>query len=387
MVPHIDGGSFSAKRLFRLTVSTLLIPVLAGCATPVVKTGPIFFPPSPDPPRVQFLTKINGSADIEGKKSSFSLLVTGKEEEDSAVAIYKPYGVTGHEGKIYVSDLGGRIIVIDPVHKKVESLGGGQKMKGMKKPLNVDFDEAGNLYVADAQLKEILVFNPNGDTVRSIGRGELNKPTDVIVDAGLLMVLDLGTNAIKMFDLKTGELVRTVDQKSEGGKALQAPTAFTKTPQGELYLTNLVGSNVVKIDRDGHFLSTFGKLGDGYGDFARPKGVAVDAEGRIYVVDNGMQRVNIFNEAGKLLLVFGDPGLPEGSLNLPIGITVMKGIAPFFQQFVDPSFEVEYLIFVTNQFGTAKVSVYGLGHRKEGFGDKTKIADTKPSGSREPEKK
>lgn len=50
------------------------------------------------------------------------------------------------------------------------------------------------------------------------------------------------------------------------------------------------------------------------GDFARPKGVAVDSEGHIYVVDAAFGNVQIFNSEGLLLLFFGQmgtgPGLP-----------------------------------------------------------------------------
>jgi hypothetical protein len=37
-----------------------------------------------------------------------------------------------------------------------------------------------------------------------------------------------------------------------------------------------------------------------------------------------------------------------------------------FQQYVHPAFEAQRLVLVTNQFGDNKVSVYALGHLKEG---------------------
>jgi hypothetical protein len=77
-----------------------------------------------------------------------------------------------------------------------------------------------------------------------------------------------------------------------------------------------------------------------------------------------MQQVDMFTEAGRLLMPFGAPGLATGSLNLPVGIAVTKEMLPYFKQYADPSFEIESLVIVTNQFGNAKVSVYGVGHKK-----------------------
>jgi hypothetical protein len=120
----------------------------------------------------------------------------------------------------------------------------------------------------------------------------------------------------------------------------------------------------MKYDVDGHLLLSFGKIGDFFGEFVRPKGIAVDKEGLIYVVDAGMQQVSIFNPQGRLLMVFGTPGLPRGSMNLPAAIWVTTDNLEYFKRFSDPSFEVNQLIFVTNQSGWDKVSVYGFGHRK-----------------------
>ena len=76
------------------------------------------------------------------------------------------------------------------------------------------------------------------------------------------------------------------------------------------------------FDLDGMFRSNFGKLGDGTGDFSKPKGIAVDSEGHIYVVDAEFDVVQIFDKQGKLLLIFGGSGTQEGQFFLPAGIFI-----------------------------------------------------------------
>ena len=364
MYRKVFGIGFFSGRLFFIAIGILLTLSMTGCATQTVKTtGPIFFPPQPDLPRLQYLTSISGSEDLVEKKGSTLLWLVGKDEEDKNISIYKPYGVTVNKGKIYVCDLGGRIIIIDPDKKSFTFLD-GKKLKGMKKPLNVVFDSADNMYIADAERKMVLSYDANGALLREIGRDLKLKPGDVAVDEEFVYVLDMSANEIKLFDRKTGELSRSIGKRDDNKIALALPTSMTFDGHGAIYVTNITTANVVKLDKDGHFLSSFGKLGDSFGDFARPKGIAVDPEGRIYVVDNGMQQVNIFTDAGRLLVPFGAPGLTTGSLNLPVGIAVTRELLPYFKQYADPSFEIESLVFVTNQFGNAKVSVYGVGKKK-----------------------
>lgn len=354
----------SFEKPMKLTLAAaLLMALLSGCAAQKAKVaGPVFFPPAPNPPKIQFLTAINSSNDIEPKKDSFSLIITGKPDDDKALEIFKPYGVAVRNKKIYVCDLAGKVVIIDPAKKTFEYFQ-GSGYGGIRKPLNLAFDDADNMYVVDVERKEVLVFNPSGGFVNSMGKEYNMKPADVIVDGDSVYVLDLGNNEIKVFNRSDGKLLRSIG-KTDTTQALAIPTNFALDKQGAFRVTNVGTSNVVQLDKDGHQLSAFGKLGDGFGEFARPKGIAVDKEGYIYVVDAAHQNVQIFNDTGRLLMYFGGFGDSGGLMNLPASVTVAAADIPFFDKFVDPSFEVDHLVFVTNQFGKARLSVYGMGKQK-----------------------
>ena len=101
------------------------------------------------------------------------------------------------------------------------------------------------------------------------------------------------------------------------------------------------------------------------GLFARPKGVAVDQEGRIYVVDAATQVVQLFDADGKLLMFFGRAGSgTEGELSLPAVVKVNYDSVNLFQKRVAPGFKVEYLVVVSSQFYGDKINVYAFGSRK-----------------------
>jgi len=69
----------------------------------------------------------------------------------------------------------------------------------------------------------------------------------------------------------------------------------------------------------------FGQKGDAAGDFARPRDVAFDADGHVYVLDNQFENVQIFTPDGRLLMAFGQGGSGPGEFSLPSGITIDEG--------------------------------------------------------------
>lgn len=354
-----------------LFLTLFLASVFAGCAAPMEKKEAVFFPPPPNSPRIQYLTKISDSTDIEGKKQNFALILLGGKRADKVQKIAKPYGITASNGKIYVCDIGAsNILIIDPAKKSISGLKGNYNLGKLKKPVNVAVDKDGSLYVADTMRKEIVAFDANGEFKGAYGKEMEIKPADVAVDEQFIYILDMGNNEIKLLDKKGGKLLRSFGKTSENAEErLAIPTNMTLGTDGFIYVTNVGTGKVVKLDRDGHVLSTFGGLGDIVGMFSRPKGIAVDDEGRIFVADGGNQNVQVFNAESRILIFFGDPGLDQGSLNLPAGITVTRENIEYFQKFADPAFAVEELIFVANQFGDAKISVYGLGQMKNVSGE------------------
>ena len=67
-----------------------------------------------------------------------------------------------------------------------------------------------------------------------------------------------------------------------------------------------------------------GSIGRQYGQFSRPKGIAVDRDGNIYVSDSAHGNFQIFDQEGRLLLFVGDrserPG--PGVYMLPAGLDI-----------------------------------------------------------------
>jgi hypothetical protein len=71
-----------------------------------------------------------------------------------------------------------------------------------------------------------------------------------------------------------------------------------------------------------NYWSSFGSSGTGGGQFSHPAGVAIDAKGNLWVVDENNKRVEKFNEAGEYLSSFGSAGAGNGQFSRPTDVAI-----------------------------------------------------------------
>jgi hypothetical protein len=369
---------------FLLTGVTFLL--LTACSTaPKAELKTVFFPPLPDEPRIQYLMSFNSNGFLTKEKGSFRLIVTGEEKEDADITIDKPLGIAVHNGVLYVCDMHQQtVFMIDANKKTFESLRGNRGPGALKKPAHVAVDADGTIYVSDVVRKEIMIYDAAGDFIRAIGRSLDMKPFAVALDASHIYVLDGFNMKVKVLDKNTYELIKEFGTGTTPDDTIWRPFNMTRDSKGNLYITNIGTCKVLKFDVDGHALHAFGQQGDAPGMFARPRGIAVDDADRIWVVDAAFQNVQIFNQEGRLLLNFGDPGLTKGSMNIPAGIAITKDRMEYFRKFADPDFDVEQLIFITNQSGYDLVSVYAFGTLKKGSALRSSAIPAKPAAPAKP---
>lgn len=108
-----------------------------------------------------------------------------------------------------------------------------------------------------------------------------------------------------------------------GGEFISPMYGITIDQQGCLYVVDNGNNRVQKFDNQGNFIVLWGNFGSANGNFNNPTGIASDAEGNIYVVDTGNHRVQKFDgKLGHYLLKFGSRGNGEGQFASPWGVAV-----------------------------------------------------------------
>jgi DNA-binding beta-propeller fold protein YncE len=341
------------------------VVLLAGCGGGKQAERPlVFYPPPPDPPRLQYLLTINDAKDWQAKpSSSFADFIVGSAKTaESPTELKSPYGVAMRDGKIYVCDLGNlRIHVIDMANKRYATLGTADQVT---KPANITIDADGTKYVSDAGKQMVMVFDAQDRFVRAMGDpARCAGPISVAIWKDELYVADALGGKIEVWT-KDGQLKRTISSKGKGPPQLSRPSSLVFNPQGHLFVTDMELAVIKEFDAEGKYVKSIGMPGDRPGYFARPKGLAIDPAGRLYVADAQWDKIQIFTPEGQLLLFFGESSpLPHGMVT-PTGVAIDTTSVEALRQYVDKSFEPEYLVLVTNQFGANRLVIHAFGHAK-----------------------
>lgn len=298
----------------------------------------------PNPPaitRIRFLDQFVGekldpqAAAAQKKKSSWMDRLAGVSEEEKSgkqrFVLGQPFGVgVDSKGKVYVADQKvGAIFIFDTKTKEVEFIKHGVQAK-FDLITGLAIDDADKLFVADANLHHVLVFNPQHAVEATIS-DSLDQPVGLAVDNEnrFLYVADSARDQVLVYDADTYKLLRKIGTTGKN-HTLTDPGEFSRPvgvavdADGNLYVSDTFNNRIEIFDADGNFISAFGKAGDGPGTLGRPKGLAVDCDGHIWVVDSAQNRVHVFNKEGKLLIWFGGSGLLPGQMSMPVSITIDK---------------------------------------------------------------
>lgn len=336
---------------------------VGACAVDTVRqeVGPTFFPPLPQTPRVQFLTSISTDQDVgPGKRSRFREFVVGADE--SRIRLGNVRAVAHGPGKIYVIDKSiENVISIELETGKfdiIRDLSGGR----LANPAGLFVSPDGYQYVADADRKQVVVFNERGEFSATYEAAQPFMPVDVVGFKNRLYVSDYDGNQVVVFDTTTGDVLQTIGGIGQEEGFFRRPLYLTIDGEGNLFVVDSLNFRIQMFDADGVFLKTFGWYEAGPGGLARPKGIDVDRSGHLYSVDAAFGVVQIFDvESTDPLLFWGrDPG--PGSTYLPTDISIDYDNVEYFSRYAHPEFELEYVIYQSNPLGDNKLNVLGFGN-------------------------
>jgi DNA-binding beta-propeller fold protein YncE len=337
-----------------------LLIIVAGCTRHIASTKAlVIYPAPPDTARIQYLTSFSNSTDISGKRSALQKTVLGDEQ---GIPIGKPYGIATAKGKIFICDASiGGLEIVDLAKKTITPFSPGGKGK-LKLPINCFVDPEGRLYITDAGRQEVVVFDEKLNYVSAIGKSGTAddfRPLDVYVSEKKIWITNPKTNKIFVYQKEDHKLLASFPDAVVGeDKFLHNPVNICYR-NGKVYVTDFGDFKVKLFTEDGNYLGSVGQYGKSIGQFVRPKGIAVDKDDNLYVVDAGFENVQLFNNKGKLLMFFGGPYKAPGDMWLPAKVHIDYENLQYYKKWVSPEYELNYLIFVSNQYGPDKISVYG----------------------------
>jgi len=313
-------------------VAVIVLVALTQCTRVVVKntlTRPRAAlvwpaPTATQPARIRFLAEIREVDDLFVREPMLGVLsfLAGRADRSFGV----PYDIhVTPDDLLLVTDPGrGLVHYIDMRRRRYERLTRLDAHGTLQQPIGVTTDPEGFIYVSDATLNNVYVFDREGAFVRPLaGAGVFARPADLAFAPGadLLYVVDVPAHQVKAVR-RDGTLVRTIGARGPRPQDLNFPTHLCATPDGLVVVNSALDFAIKTFTGSGDFVGTFGQEGDTPGYFSRPKGVATDRAGHIYVADAILDRVQIFDPTGNLLLAFGESGAGPGEFWLPAGVFI-----------------------------------------------------------------
>jgi sugar lactone lactonase YvrE len=193
------------------------------------------------------------------------------------------------------------------------------------------------VFIGDTRNHRIQIYNHDGTfTDKIIGGygtepGKLNLPTDLTVDPkyGLLYVVEAFNRRVSAFDVRTNAFLFVVGEPGVDPGQFMAPSAAAVDSEGNLYVTDQGTHRVsvfTPIIEDGHIVgskysTSWGKYGVEPGDMLYPQGITIDSKDRIYIVDFGNHRGEMFTREGQFIDKFGEEVLQSKDSEPSDGVT------------------------------------------------------------------
>ena len=100
------------------------------------------------------------------------------------------------------------------------------------------------------------------------------------------------------------------------------PTAMAIGRDRRIYVSDEHLNAISVFEHDGTFVTRWGKSGSASGEFNRPSGLAFDSRDRLFIVDHANARVQSFTPQGEFVDSFGRLGIAPGEFQLPWGVAI-----------------------------------------------------------------
>ncbi|MFQ5591953.1 MAG: 6-bladed beta-propeller, partial [Phycisphaerae bacterium] len=300
------------------------------------------WPAPPETPRIKYLGSLADSRDLKaaiGGLEAFRSILRGARPP---IRLCRPHAVAiGSGDMLAVTDAEAGAVHIINLEERTHRLVTGWRtdrsghQNGGRNEHKLDADGAEHLgvpmavawvgtrlFVTDAKRHEIIEFDALGNFHGRFGADVLLRPVGIayVAERERLYVVDGGAHQVKVFDA-AGRVERTIGRHGGGPGEFNYPSHIGCAGQS-IVVADSGSFRVQWLDLEGNHIKTIGRKGDGAGDFSLPKGVAVDSEGHLYVVDAQFENVQVFDRQGRLLLAFGEEGRGPGQFWLPAGLAI-----------------------------------------------------------------
>jgi DNA-binding beta-propeller fold protein YncE len=166
-------------------------------------------------------------------------------------------------------------------------------------------DSKDNVYVFNRGNYPMIVFNSNGEFIKTWGENIFTRPHGLSKGPdNTIYCSDDGDHTIRQCDLD-GNVLLTIGNPGNPAKAFSG-TPFNRCTHtaldpetGDIFISDgYKNSKIHKYSADGKLIKSWGEPGVGPGEFNIVHNLAFDANGFLYVCDRENHRIQIFDKNG-----------------------------------------------------------------------------------------
>ncbi|MBO9354740.1 hypothetical protein GG851_12135 [Bordetella petrii] len=210
--------------------------------------------------------------------------------------------------------------------------GWGQLPPGwdLKEVGGVAVDSQDHVYVFNRGEHPMIVFDRDGNFVRSWGEGDYPRAHGIHIDSNdHLYLTDDGGHFVRKCN-KDGRVLLEIGTPGTpaaymSGQPFHRCTHTAMAPNGDIYVSDGYGNaRVHKYSPDGKLLLSWGEPGTGPGQFNIVHNIVTDSEGWVYVADRENHRIQVFDGNGRFETQWHDTHRPCGLF------CCCKGTRPLF---------------------------------------------------------
>src|SRR5207249_3892202 len=338
-------------RIRKVDLATGIITTVVGAGDPITPTS--ILPPQGGG-HISFLPPAEGEGQGGGEEAD-PLADPVKVKDDKVVQLADQSGTV-------------RFLVGSAEKGRFKGDGGPAVAATLNFPSAAVADSKGNLYIADTFNHRVRRVDAATGTIWTLAgtgaarfagdggpatKAMLNEPVALALDEqrDLLYIADLANYRVRVVDLDTGRITTYAgngerEYDGDGHKAVHAalsgPSGLALDAEGALYIADTFSGRIRKIDLATRTISTVAGDGTEYRyqgmpnefstSLARPAGIALAADGALYITDSDNHLIRKWNPKTKIITSIagngtaqfaGDGGPAHAcSLNYPFGAAV-----------------------------------------------------------------
>ena len=174
---------------------------------------------------------------------------------------------------------------------------------------DVAIDSRDRVFVFNRNKHPVAVFDEAGTFVTSWGEGEFKDPHGIYIGPGdEVWVTDTQDHVVtkhtphgeKLLELGTrGHAQPSITNRGQHGQPFNMPTGIALNADGEIFVSDGYGNKRVhRFSAEGELKLSWGVPGLGPGEFALVHNLGIDTQGRVLVCDRENSRIQIFDQEG-----------------------------------------------------------------------------------------